>query len=432
MEKAIILHNKHWKGEKYSNIFERPLLNNLIEKLDLREIQVLLGIRRCGKSSLYRLLINHLIKEENPKSILFLNCEDPFFSEIWSDATKLYQVVELAEKMTGISVKYFFLDEVQVVENWEKYVKSLYETEKFKKIFITGSNSDLLEGNYIKMLSGRYLSDIIYPLTFPEILSQQGITDNLEMITENPSVLRILENTLLNGSFPEVYKTKNISLKRELLLNYYETIVLKDCLINNNVRDVFMFRNLAHYLLSNIATVFSYNSLALALSSNENTLKQYIHILEKSFIIKELQHFSYTLKSHAKIKKKIYCIDNGLINAVSLSFSSNFGKLLENLVFIEILKMRKYELFFYNENEECDFILKYQSQLVAIQVVYELNAKNETREFKGLTTVMKKYNISKAFMVTFNQSLQKNGITVIPFSQLYNYLAFLESLPSLI
>ena len=423
MEQAIVLQNRHWKGENYSKIFERPLLNNLIEKLDLKEIQVLLGIRRCGKSSLFRLLINHLIKEENPQSILFINCEDPFFSDIWSDATKLYQVVELAEKITGVSVKYFFLDEVQVVQNWEKYVKSVYEAEKFKKIFITGSNSDLLEGDYIKMLSGRYLSDIVYPLTFPEILSQHGITDNLEMITENPGVLRLLESTLLNGSFPEVFKTKSIPLKRELLLNYYETIFLKDCLINNKIRDVFVFRNLAHYLLSNIAAVFSYNSLALALNSNENTLKQYIYVLEKSFIIKELQHFSYTLKSHAKTKKKIYCIDNGLINAISLSFSSNYGKLLENLVFIEILKMGKYELFFYNENEECDFILKYQNQLIAIQVVYELNAKNEIREFKGLTTVMKKYNISKAFIVTFNQSMQKNGITVLPFSQLFNNLA---------
>jgi len=423
MEHALILHNKHWKEEKYSNIFERPLLNKLIEKLDLKEIQVLLGIRRCGKSSMFRLLINHLIKSENPKSILFINCEDPFFSEIWNDAAKLYRVVELAEKITGVSVKYLFFDEVQVIKDWEKFIKSIYETEKYKKIFITGSNSELLEGDYINMLSGRYVSDIVYPLSFQEILSQHhNINDKFELITENPTVLRILENTLYNGSFPEVFKIKNVSLKREVLLNYYETIVLKDCLINNKIRDVFLFRNLSHYLLSNIATVFSYNSLAKSLNNNENTLKHYISILEKCFIIKELQHFSYSLKSQSKIKKKVFCIDNGLINDISLIFTSNYGKLLENLVYTEILKMGKYEIFFYNENEECDFILKNQKQLIAVQVAYELNAKNEIREYKGIEIVRNKFKISKSYIVTFNQSFEKNNITILPFSHLYNYL----------
>jgi uncharacterized protein len=422
MEQAIILQNKHWKGDKYSQIFDRPILQNLIDKLVMKEIQVLLGIRRSGKSTIFRLLINHLMLSEKPKSILFINCEDPFFAEIWNDASKIYNIVELAEKITGSEINYLFLDEIQVIKNWEKYIKSVYEAQRFKKIFVTGSNSNLLEGDYINMLSGRYLSDIVYPLSFPELLAQNELFDKLDLLSENPSVLRILDNVLANGSFPEVIKIKNDELKRQLLLNYYETIVLKDCLLNNKVRDNQLFRILAHYILSNIASVFSYNSLAKALNSNENTMKQYVQILENSYIIKEIQHFSFSLKANLKIKKKIYCIDNGLINAISLSFSSNFGKLLENLVYAELLKTKKFEIFFYNETEECDFIIKYQKQLIAIQVVYELNTQNETRELAGLKSAMKKFKITNSFIVTYNRNEKINDISIISFSQMLLHL----------
>lgn len=418
MEQAIIQQNKHWKGDKYSQIFDRPLLQNLIEKLELKEIQVLSGIRRSGKSTMFKLLINHLMKDENPKSILFINCEDPFYTELWDDATKLYNIVELAEKITGIPVKYLFLDEIQVISNWEKFVKSVYETQRFIKIFITGSNSKLLEGNYINMLSGRYLSDTVYPLSFTELLAQEGIFDNIDLLTKYPTILRILDNTMSNGSFPEVVKTKNNELKRQLLLNYYETIVLKDCLLNNKVRDNILFRSMAHYLLSNISSVFSYNSLAKALNSNENTLKQYVEILEESYIVKEIQHFSFSQKAGGKIKKKIYCIDNGLINSVSLSFSSNLGKLFENLVFVELLKTKRLEIFFYNDNSECDFIIKHRNKLIAIQVAYELNQKNESREFAGLKAAMKKFNITDGFIVTYNQNDVKNDLKVVSFSKM--------------
>jgi uncharacterized protein len=418
MEKALVFQNKHWNGKKYSKIFERPVLNSLIEKISLKEIQVLLGIRRSGKSTLFKLLINHLLQKEDPRAILFINCEDPFYSSVWEDSAKLYDVVELAEKIAGVSMKYLFLDEVQVVLNWEKYVKSIYESGKFKKIFITGSNSDLLEGDYIRMLSGRYVAEYIYPLSFKEVLAQNNITDSISLVSKNPDVLKILDTVLQYGFFPEVYKTKDIELKRELLINYFETIVLKDCLLNNNIRDSYSFRNLANYLLTNIASVFSYGSLAKALKSNENTMGQYVKILESSYIVKELHHFSYSSKVHFKTKKKIFCIDNGLVNAISPGFSSNHSRLLENLVFIEILKMKKFQIFFYNEKEECDFILKYNRKLIAIQVVYELHEANEKRELKALEVVNGKFRISHSFIVTYNQNMSKNGINVIPFARL--------------
>ncbi|MDR2009571.1 MAG: ATP-binding protein [Bacteroidales bacterium] len=426
MERAIIQQNSHWKGENYSQVFDRPLLDKLIEKLELKEIQVLLGIRRSGKSSFFRMLINYLIKHEDPGSILFINCEDPFFSEIWNDASKLHIIVELAEKITAVPVKYLFLDEIQVINNWEKYVKSVYEAGKFKKIFITGSNYDLLEGNYINMLSGRYLSDVIYPLSFSEQLIHSGIKSSVDIISENPTILRLLDNSLYYGSFPEIFKTKKNEHKRQILLNYYETIVLKDCLLNNNIRDAILFRNLANYLLTNSASVFSYNSLAKALDSNENTMKQYLQILEKSYIIKELQHFSYSLKSQTKTKKKAYCIDNGLINAISLRFSSDYGKLLENLVFVEILKLNKFEIFFHNETEECDFILKNRKKLIAVQVAYELNDKTEKREFKGLEAVKKKYGTFRSFIVTYNQNFEKNGVRIMSFGRFINELKYMK------
>jgi predicted AAA+ superfamily ATPase len=420
MEKALVMQNRHWKGEIYGGLFARELVPGLLEKARLKEIQVLLGIRRSGKSTIFKLIINHLMAETDPRSILYVNLDDPFFSEVCRDARELHRLVETAEKITGRTVSHLFLDEVQSVREWQKYVKSVYDSEAFAKIFVTGSNSALLRGDYATLLSGRYVTDHVHPLSFREILANHGIAGRIDLIDKRPFVLKLFETVLQSGSFPEVLKITEPELRREVLVSYYETIVLKDCIATSTIREARIFKNLTHYLLSTIGGPYSYNSLARAVGSNENTVREFLGVLEESFLLAEVRNFSYSLKQQSKARKKCYCMDNGLINAVSFAFSENRGMLLENLVYAELLKMGHREVYFFSEQKECDFIVKSGREFIAVQVCYELNERNRSRELGGLKVSMAKHGIGRGILVTAEQEeIVAENVQVVPFWRMH-------------
>ncbi|NPA81118.1 MAG: ATP-binding protein [Epsilonproteobacteria bacterium] len=411
MENAILKHNTHWQ-KRYSNLLKRNILDSIIEKLYLRQIEVIKGIRRSGKTSLFKLIINHLIDSNvDAKSILYINFDDPYFTEICSDSKNIYRLLELSEKITETKVDYLFLDEIQNVKDWEKFVKVIYDNESVKKIFITGSNASLLDGEYAILLSGRYLQDEVMPLSFSEVLKYFDITNKLKLLENKAKVLKIVEDLMQYGGFYEVVKEPKF--KREILINYYETIILKDCIAQHNIRDIKGFKEIAYFIISNATNLYSYNSLARAINSNDNTIKQYLQILEDSYLLKELQQYSYKLKEQIKSKKKIYINDNGLLAQISFSFSKNFGKLFENLVYTELRK-QNYEIYFYNKDYECDFIAVKNQEIIAVQVCYQLNKQNMEREVGALRKL--KFNVDKKILITFNDESQKiDDIEIIPF-----------------
>jgi predicted AAA+ superfamily ATPase len=413
MEKAILAQNRHWRGS-FQNLQDRLLLHSLIKKLDANLIQIILGIRRSGKSSLFKLLINHLKQKYNPKSILYLNLDDTFFTEFYDDPKKLLQIVELSEKITNTSVQFLFLDEVQNVSFWEKFVKSAFDNEQFSKIFITGSNSSLLKGEYSQLLSGRYLANQVYPYSFKEMLMHSGINTFFDLLNKKSFALKTIDAMMEFGSFPEITKQKNPDLKHEILINYYETIILKDCIGNNRIREIKLFKNLAYYLISITGGLFTYSGLAKVLSSNENTIRDFIHYLTNGFLLYELKSFNFSLKKQFKGPKKIYCADNGILTNISFRFSSDKGKLFENLVFTELLKQGN-DIYFYHNKRECDFITKKGKDLKAIQVTYELTEANKKRELAGVKEAMEKLDLKEGLIITYDQESEEEGIPVIPF-----------------
>ncbi len=413
MENALVKQNLHWEG-KYENLYHRSIMGKLISQLPAKEIQVLQGVRRSGKSTIFKLLINHLMESNSPKSILYINLDDPFFTELYNDARKFDSVVDIAGKLTQENIKYLFLDEVQNVEKWEKFVKSAYDTERFRKIFITGSNSSLLKGQYAQLLSGRYISDSTYPLKFKEWLSVENLNSSLVLLQRKSKVMQIIDKMLEFGGFPEIIKHEDQLLKREILLNYYETILLKDCIAINHVREVKTFKELTHYLISNAGTLYSYNGLAKSINSNENSVQEFINILENSFLFKEVKHFSFSLKKQSKARKKIYCVDNGILANVSFRFSQNKGKLFENLVYSELIKYNG-DVYHYINKYECDFIVKSESEKKAIQVCFEISDQNQKREINGLREAMEDLKIENGTIITYNQEMNVEGISVLPF-----------------
>jgi predicted AAA+ superfamily ATPase len=357
-----------------------------------------------------------------PNSILYLNFDDPSFQNYLTDSAKIYELIDVAEKLVGQKVKYLFLDEIQNVEKWEQFVKSTNDSQRFKKIFVTGSNSSLLNSDYASLLTGRYIEQRVYPMSFQEILMARGLTDSISMIKEKGKTLNILEEMLHFGGFPRVISESDITIKRELLINYYNGILYKDCILPSEMRDTKTFLQLAHYLISNIGSLFSYRNLADALQATDVTLKEFIHILTNSFTWFELTNYSFSLQSQSKAKKKSYIIDNGLFTAVAFQVISNEGKLLENLVFTELTKKYGDKVYFNNDQNECDFIVEDKLDIIAIQVCYELTSKNRQREIQGLTTAMDKFSSQSGYIITFNQEEALTAKTkVIPFWRFFGW-----------
>ncbi|MBU1958266.1 ATP-binding protein [bacterium] len=409
MENIIIAQNRHW-NEDYKNLYRREVFEKLERNLQTKYIQVIQGIRRSGKSTLFKLLINHLSQTIDPQEILYVNLDDPFFTPYRNDATKFYDIVQTAKKLTQKEIKYLFLDEVQNMKGWESYVKSVYDSETFTKIFVTGSNSTLLEGELATLLTGRYLSVQVHPLSFKEILHINNINNYMQVVKEQPKILKLIDDMMAYGSFVEVYEHEE-NFKRDILNTYYQTILLKDCVANHALRDVKSFKELSFYLLSNITSLYSYISLGKAVGINDKSAKEYLSYLEESYLCTELKQFSFSLKEQQNAKKKIYFNDNGFVS-LSFKFSSNQGKLLENLVLTELIK-DAYEVYFYNKNFECDFIVQKEGKTVAIQVCYELNEGNRKREFNGLKKLP--FEVDEKYVITYNQSEIVEDMKVISF-----------------
>ncbi len=414
MERAIINQNPHWTGKRYQNLQERSLYNTLSNNLQTRHIQILTGIRRSGKSSFFRMLINELMEQTSSKSILLLNMDDPLYYEVWGNSALFYHLIELTEKLTGEKVKYLFIDEAQAVKGWETFVKSVYDSDIFAKIFVTGSNSSFLQNEYSTLLSGRYLDNTVYPYSFKEILLHSGIRSYLDLASQTPDVLRLFDDCLEWGCFPEIRALKNNDIKLNLLKSYFDSIIMKDCVSRYSIADVAMFKKLLLYSVSNAGTVCSYKSLGTAVGSNENTAKKYINILNDSYIVQDVSNFAFSLKENVRNSHKIYVADTGLLNAGSYRFWDNKAKLFENFVFNELQKQKNEEITFANNTGECDFVIKNGFDYDAIQVCYELTPTNRKREYDGFNIISEDIKLKRKIILTYHQEEQIGDIAVVP------------------
>ncbi len=428
MEKILVQQNPHWQNQKNDGFIKRRIWPDIQRQLSLEEILILQGIRRSGKSTLFKQIINYLLENHNGREILYINFDDPYFSEILKDAKHIYKLVEIAEKVTGFKIQYLLLDEIQNVNAWEKFVKSTYDSQLFKKICLTGSNSALLAGKYATLLTGRYIKQAVYPLSFDEILGKLNLDSSIELLNNKAKVLRLQDDAIQYGQFPRIFLEKEIVSKRDILVSYLESIIQKDCISQNNIRDTKAFYQLTKYLLSNIGNLYSYASLAKLLESSDVTVKEFINILEQSYLIHELKHFNFSLKKQSRAKKKCYIADNGLISANTFEFFDRKGPLFENLVCNELIKAGFKDIFYFNDGKECDFIVSAQQQHFAIQVTYELNSNNQQREITGLLNAIERCRCNKGIIITLDQEKQfENDILALPFWKLFSNVDFLQT-----
>jgi len=302
-------------------------------------------------------------------------------------------------------------DEMQNIFGWEKFVRRLFENGK--KIFVTGSNAKLLSSELATTLSGRHLKIELYPFSFSEYLGCNNFKIKKYYTTiEKSTIVAQFRKYMEYGGFPEIAVGGNSEELRQL----YQDVLIKDLVVRFKIRETKGFRDVALFLLSNITSPISFNSLRDLIGiSSVTSVKNYVDFFEEAYLFYSLFKFDYSVKKQIINDRKIYCVDTGLVNAVAFRFSENLGRVLENIVFIE-LKRRGEDFFYYKEKRECDFIVRKGMKVSeAIQVALTLSdPETKKREVAGVLEVAKKFNLKAGLIITEDEDdeIKEDGIVI--------------------
>lgn len=415
--KQVIADQREYRPPK--NFFSRTLTESIRTFVDDPSIMIISGMRRSGKSTIQR----HL-QLELAKSDYYLNFDDERLIRFHVEDFQM--LMEVLIELFGQQSTFYF-DEIQNIEGWERFVRRLYE--QGKKIYITGSNARLLSKELGTHLTGRYIQFEVYPLSFqeivrhkyPEVLSKKALsTNDIGMIQHHFS------NYLKNGGIPEYVKFE----KPEYLRDLFEGILYRDIIVRYKVNDEKPLREVVYYLASNIGKEFSYTKLGKIVGLSPHTIVNYCNYLEQCYLCFFVSRYSHSLKRQIQYNKKCYMIDPALIRTTGFRVSEDRGRLLENIVFLQ-LKMQKKEFYFHKDKKECDFIIREGNQIIqAIQVATTLfNEEVKNREINGLIEAMTLYNLREGLILTENEqsTLEVNGflIAIVPIWKwlLYTHLS---------
>ena len=390
-------------------IIREKYLNKMIDLKDTEFIKVITGVRRSGKSTLMLMYKDYLLNNGvNEKNIIYINFESAMYDEI-KNCKDLYNYVKGKIKKDKI---YLLLDEVQNVESWEKAINS-FKVDFNIDIYITGSNAYLLSSELSTLLSGRYIEIKMYPLSFKEFLNFNNYdSTNLE---------DKFNEYLKYGGLPAITLIKN---NDELVLSYlndiYNSIVKKDIIDRNNIKDIALLENIIRYLANNIGSPISaskisnyLNSNKIVLKCNHQTIDNYLNMLEKSYIMYKVDRTDIKDKSILKTLGKYYISDTGIRNIILGFRNINEGHLLENIVYLELLR-RGFKVSIGKTNEyEVDFVAETPNELIYYQVSLSIkDEKVKERELRSLENIKDNY---EKIILTMDKTINKdyNGIKVV-------------------
>ena len=350
---------------------------------------IITGIRRCGKST----LLLQLLRRDYQNAI-YLNFDDIRLSGFeTADFTRLHKEIERRE------IRVLFFDEVQVIENWEKFINQLLR--EGYKVFITGSNASMLSVELGTHLTGRHLSMELFPFSYSEFIRFKKLNND-----ENAVI-----DYLKTGGIPEYVKS-DVSYVLNALV---DDILMRDIAIRHSVRDVNSLRQLTAYLITNIGNLVSANKLSGMFDiKSPATFLEYFSFLKDAYLLDFIPMFSHSLKIQARNPKKVYVTDMGLYTENTLSTSDNMGRRLENLVFLHLRRRYKH-IFYYKDRGECDFIaIEKNTVKEAIQVCLTITNENFDREYNGLLEAVQNLGLKQGTIVTLNQSdiFEKDGIII--------------------
>ena len=368
------------------NIIREEYLKKLIALKDKHIIKIVTGIRRCGKSTLFEIFQDYLINNGvSNNQIISINFEDYDYEEI-TDPHKLYEYIK--DKIISNKKMYVFLDEIQNVNDFHKVVDSLF-IKKDIDLYLTGSNAYMLSSEIATLISGRYVEIKMLPLSFKEYVQSTGDTNNLN---------KKYRDYIEFSSFPYVLELKNqykeINIYLEGLLN---TIILKDIVQRNKIADILMLKSVLRFLFDNIGNQLSSKKIADTLTSNgrkidSKTVEKYINSLMESYVIYQANRYNIKGKEYLKTLEKYYVVDIGLRYALLGQKSTDVGRMLENIVYLELIR-RGFDVYVGKVNDlEVDFVAMDGKKTIYYQVSATVRDENTLkRELASLEKISDHY-----------------------------------------
>ena len=415
--KTIVLNQRKERDE----LLSRPYLTRRSSQdfdtlLNSHLIKLITGPRRVGKSTQALLMLRD-------KNFAYLNFDSQPLLNAW-DANLVMRMLD--DVYPGYD--YLLLDEVQNLDVWDMWVSELYR--QGKNLVITGSNAKMLSSEMATVLTGKYLQVEMLPFSLEELFDWNKL-DLHHLMSEQDAECKVLtDDYLRNGGYPEVVASRQ--LVRSYLDTLFDSIVWKDVAKRHNVRNITDLNNLAVYLVSNFCNPLSANELSEELGlSSVNTTKKYMDYLHEPYLFYYLSRYNNKLKLMKKAPRKVYVVDNGFVAAKAFSVTENLGRLLENQVFIELVR-RGYDtektMFYYRSrnDKEVDFVLRQGAHIERlVQVCYDMNSpKTEKREVDAIAECAGELKCDNLTIVTYDdeRTIEKDGykINVVPIAKFSN------------
>ncbi len=384
----------------------------------LSHILAIAGPRRAGKTFYMYQLIKQLEDSGIPRQdILFIDFEDYRLSQF--EPSDFDKVLSTWVQFTQRKPTYLFLDEVQYIPGWSRFLRTLQNQGNYK-IIVSGSNSSLLASEISTELRGRYISRIMLPLSFVEVLRFKGVEIGPAAFytSSRGNFLRVFSEYLQEGGFPEILLHENRLEKRELLQTYYKVMFYRDLLERYHIKARANLEIMMNYCIDTFSELFSISAFekhlqANSLSISKKTISNYLQYIRDAFFFILTEKFSFSPRKRLMNPKKVYLTDIGFAS-LGMSFSENLGQRLENVVAVEYFR-RGETFYYYKNNQECDFIvLEDGKPATAVQVTWELNRSSEKREIRGLLEAMRRLEIREGLVLTYDQEevLSPEGVTV--------------------
>lgn len=410
--KTTILNQRSERDELMSRPYrQRHTKYDADELLQNPLIKLITGPRRVGKSVFALLMLQG-------KNFAYLNFDDNQLLEKWDEDLAMSALDDVYP-----DYDFMLLDEIQNLPDWDLWVSKLYR--RGKNLIITGSNAKMLSSEMATVLTGRYLQIEMLPFSLEETMSWKNISPDRE--EQAAQAIMLADDYMRNGGYPETIPARSIT--KSYLSTLFDSILLKDVAQRHKVRNTSDLYNVASYLLSNFCNPISANELAgeLGLSSVATT-KKFCDYLNEPYLFFYLPRFNNKLKLMNKAPKKVYVVDNGFVQSTAFNLSENLGRLLENQVFVELLR-RGYipgqTLFYYRtrNDKEIDFVTRKGTKVEQlIQVCYDMTSeKTRKRELDALVEAAEELNCDNLLVITNNQEEEiewkDKGIEVKPVSQ---------------
>lgn len=398
-----------------------PLLweRELEVPFDSGKIITLSGVRRSGKTfHLYKIIKNLLNRKVPIERIVYINFEDERLDITAKELDDLLQAYLEIYPDSDLSKVYFFFDEIQEVDGWEKFVIRLYNTIS-QHIFITGSNAKMLSREIATSLRGRTITYQVFPLSFKEYVTIKSPGIKIHTSSGKAKIISLFKKFLKDGGFPEVIGQKS-EIRHKILQEYFNTMVLRDIVERYQISSVRILKYFCKRLVGASGGELSINKIynelkTLGYKIGKDTLYHYLDYVDSVYLVRTIEKHTHSVVKSEMAQKKVYVIDSGMGYALDYKFSKDLGKLLETTIALEFQKSAV-DVAYHSNGAECDFVVRKNGEVIeVVQVAWSIeDGQTKAREIRGLVNAAKKYGLKTGTILTLTDkdTISHDGIDI--------------------